>query len=281
MSLSNKRKSLFATIAGSIGLLLLSGRASAEFGFNLTEGVTPISKEIYGLHMYIGWVCVAIACLVYGLMAWIIVFHNRSKRPVASQFHEHALLEVVWTVIPFLILISIAIPATKAMFRTYDTSDPDLTIKVTGYQWRWKYDYIDHNFGFISSLSTPIDQLQNKTAKGENYLLEVDRPLVLPINKKVRFVITADDVIHAWWLPALGFKQDAIPGYINDAWAVIEKPGTYRGQCTEICGRGHAFMPIVVEAKTQEEFDRWVADQVALLGNPQESKIIAQSEQAK
>ncbi|CAB1277546.1 cytochrome c oxidase subunit II [Candidatus Nitrosacidococcus tergens] len=281
MSLSNKRKSLFATIAGSISLLLLSGRASAEFGFNLTEGVTPISKEIYGLHMYIGWVCVAIACLVYGLMAWIVVFHRRSKRPVASQFHEHALLEVVWTVIPFVILISIAIPATKAMFRTYDTSDPDLTVKVTGYQWRWKYDYIDHNFGFISSLSTPIDQLQNKTTKGENYLLEVDHPLVLPINKKVRFVITADDVIHAWWLPAFGFKQDAIPGYINDAWAVIEKPGTYRGQCTEICGRGHAFMPIVVEAKTQEEFDRWVTDQVALLGNPQESKVIAQSEQAK
>lgn len=260
MSLSDK-KSLFASIAGGIGLLLISGGASAEYQLNLTEGVTPTSKEIYDLHMYIFWICVAIGVLVYGIMAWSIYYHRKSKGAKASQFHENTVLEVVWTVIPFLILIAVAVPATSAMFRAYNTSDPDITIKVTGYQWRWHYDYLDHGFGFTSTLTTPMEQIENKAPKGENYLLEVDNPLVLPINKKIRFAITSDDVNHAWWLPAFGFKQDAIPGYINDAWAVIEKPGIYRGQCTELCGRGHAFMPIVVEAKTEKEFDQWVADQ--------------------
>ncbi|ADE13282.1 cytochrome c oxidase, subunit II [Nitrosococcus halophilus Nc 4] len=262
MGVSDKR-SLFTVIAGAIGLFLMSGNASAELAVNLTEGITPSSKEIYDLHMLIFWVCVGIGLLVYGIMAWSIYHHRKSKGVVASQFHENTTLEVLWTVIPFVILISIAVPATSAMIRLYDASDSELTIKVTGYQWRWRYDYVDHGFGFMSSLSTPFDQITNKSPKGENYLLEVDNPLVLPVNKKVRFVITADDVIHAWWVPALGFKQDAIPGFINEAWAVIEEPGIYRGQCTELCGRGHGYMPIVVEAKTQEEFDKWVSSQKA------------------
>lgn len=266
MGLSDKR-SLFAAIMGGIGLFLVCGSASAELGLNLTEGVTPTSKAIYGLHMYILWVCVGIGTLVYGIMAWSIYHHRKSRGAKASQFHENTVLEVVWTVIPFLILISVAVPATSAIIRLYDTSNPDLTIKVTGYQWRWRYDYMDHGFGFVSSLSTPFDQIENKAPKGEHYLYEVDHPLVLPVNKKVRFIITSDDVNHAWWLPAFGFKQDAIPGFINDAWAVIEKPGTYRGQCVELCGRGHGFMPIVVEAKTQQEFDKWLAEHKVALAD--------------
>ncbi|QBQ53730.1 cytochrome c oxidase subunit II [Nitrosococcus wardiae] len=266
MGVSDKR-SLFTVIAGAIGLFLIGGNANAELAVNLTEGITPSSKEIYGLHMLIFWVCVGIGLLVYGVMAWSIYHHRKSKGVVASQFHENTTLEIVWTVIPFVILLSIAVPATSAMIRLYDASDSELTIKVTGYQWRWRYDYVDHGFGFMSNLSTPFDQIANKSPKGENYLLEVDNPLVLPINKKVRFVITADDVIHAWWVPALGFKQDAVPGFINEAWAVIEEPGTYRGQCTELCGRGHGYMPIVVEAKTQEEFDKWVSSQKAAQPN--------------
>jgi cytochrome c oxidase subunit II len=267
MGVSDKR-SLFAVIAGGIGLFLASGNAGAEMSLNLTRGVTPSSEEIYGLHMLIFWICVGIGVLVYGVMAWTIYHHRKSKGVQASQFHEHTTLEVVWTVIPFLILITIAVPATSTMIRLYDTSEADLTVKVTGYQWRWQYDYVDHDINFMSSLATPFDQIENRAPKGENYLLEVDNPLVLPINKKVRFVITANDVIHAWWVPALGFKQDAIPGFINEAWANIKEPGVYRGQCAELCGRGHAYMPIVVEAKTEEDFEKWVAERkVALAGD--------------
>lgn len=261
MGVSDK-KSLFTAIAVSIALFLVSGSAGAEMALNLTKGVTPTSQEIYHLHMLIFWISVGIGILVYGIMAWSIYHHRKSKGAVASQFHENTTLEVVWTIIPFVILIAIAVPSTTAMIRTYDTvAGSDMTIKVTGYQWRWRYDYIDYEFGFMSNLTTPLAQINNKVPKDEHYLLEVDNPLVLPINKKIRFVITADDVIHAWWLPALGFKQDAIPGFINEAWAIIEEPGTYRGQCTELCGRGHGFMPIVVVAKTQEEFDKWVSAQ--------------------
>lgn len=262
MGVSDKR-SLFMVVAGSIVLLLVSGSAGAAWEVNLTKGVTPTSKEIYHLHMLIFWICVGIGLLVYGLMAWSIYHHRKSKGAVASQFHENTTLEALWTIIPFAILIAIAVPATSAMIRIYDSSASDLTIKVTGYQWRWRYDYVDQGFGFMSNLATPLAQINNKAPKDEHYLLEVDNPLVLPINKKIRFVITSDDVIHAWWLPAFGFKQDAVPGFINEAWAVIEEPGTYRGQCTELCGRGHGFMPIVVVAKTQEEFDKWVSTQKA------------------
>lgn len=262
MGVSDKR-SLFMVVAGSIALLLVSGSVGAAWEVNLTKGVTPTSKEIYSLHMLIFWICVGIGILVYGLMAWSIYHHRKSKGAVASQFHENTTLEALWTIIPFAILIAIAVPATSAMIRIYDSSESDLTIKVTGYQWRWRYDYVDHGFGFMSNLATPLAQINNKAPKDEHYLLEVDNPLVLPINKKIRFVITSDDVIHAWWLPAFGFKQDAVPGFINEAWAVIKEPGTYRGQCTELCGRGHGFMPIVVKAKTQEEFDKWVSAQKA------------------
>ncbi len=262
MGVSDKR-SLFTAIAGSIALFLASGSASAAMGLNLTKGVTPASQEIYHLHMLIFWICVGIGLLVYGIMAWSIYHHRKSKGAVASQFHENTTLEVVWTIIPFVILIAIAVPATATMFRIYDTSESELTIKITGYQWRWRYDYVDYGFGYMSSLSTPLAQINNKEPKDEHYLREVDNPLILPVNKKIRFVMTSDDVIHAWWVPALGFKQDAVPGFINEAWAVIEKPGVYRGQCAELCGRWHGYMPVVVKAKTQEEFDKWVSTQKA------------------
>ncbi|ADJ29817.1 cytochrome c oxidase subunit II [Nitrosococcus watsonii] len=274
------RQSLFATIIGGTGLFLVSGNACAELDLNLTRGVTPTSEEIYDLHMLIFWVCVGVGILVYGVMAWSIYHHRKSKGAVASQFHENLTLEVTWTIIPLLILIAVAVPATSAMVRIYDSSASDLTIKVTGYQWRWHYEYVDHDFGFTSSLSTPFDQIVNKAPKGEHYLLEVDNPLVLPTDKKVRFVITADDVNHAFWVPAFGFKQDAIPGFINEAWAVIQEPGIYRGQCAELCGRGHGYMPIVVEAKTPEEFDKWMAESKAALSG-EGAKAVIQSAQAE
>lgn len=276
MGMSDKR-GLFAAIMGGMGLFLVSGSASAEMAINLTKGVTPTSHAIYGIHMYVFWICVGIAVLVYGIMAWSIYHHRKSRGAKASQFHENTVLEVLWTVIPLLILISIAVPATSAIVRLYDTSGADLTIKVTGYQWRWRYDYVDYGFGFVSSLSTPYDQIINKAPKDEHYLREVDHPLVLPVNKKVRFVITSDDVNHAWWVPEFGFKQDAIPGFINDAWATIEKPGTYRGQCAELCGRGHGFMPIVVVAKTQKEFDKWVSEHKVAQSSGKDGSDIAQS----
>lgn len=278
--MSDKR-SLFMTIAGSIALLLISGNASAAWEFNLPKGVTPTSHQLYDLHMLIFWVCVAIGLLVYGLMAWSIYRYRKSKGAVASDFHENTTIEVVWTVIPFIILIAVAVPATATMFRIYDTSESELTIKITGYQWRWGYDYLDYGFGFVSSLSTPIAQIHNKVSKDEHYLREVDNPLVLPTDTKIRFVMTSADVIHAWWVPAIGFKRDAVPGFIADAWAVIKKPGVYRGQCAELCGRWHAFMPIVVKAKTPEEFDKWVATQTTNKVASKETAEVASKEVAE
>jgi cytochrome c oxidase subunit 2 len=255
------KKGLLGSL-GAAALLLWAGGAAAGFGeLNMRPGVTPISHDVYHLHMAILWVCVAIGVVVFGTMFISILRHRKSRGAVAAQFHESTLIEILWTIIPFVILVSIAIPATKTLIAMENPSDADLTIKVTGYQWRWRYDYPDSGISFFSNLSTPQDEIDNKAPKGKEYLLQVDHPLVLPINKKVRFLTTGNDVIHSWWVPALGWKKDAIPGYINESWARIEKPGTYRGQCAELCGKGHGFMPIVVVAKTEADYAKWVKEQ--------------------
>ena len=241
--------------------MLNASIASAEYGLNLPRGVTPISQQAYDMHMLIFWVCVAIAVVVFGAMFISILNHRKSKGAVASQFHESTTVEILWTVVPFLILIGMAIPATKALVNMEDTSNSDLSIKVTGYQWKWGYEYIDDDISFISSLTTPHEQIYNQAPKGDNYLLEVDKPLVIPVNKKVRLLITSNDVIHAWWVPTLGMKKDAIPGFINSMWIKVEKEGTYRGQCAELCGKDHGFMPIVVVAKNDADYAQWVKDQ--------------------
>jgi len=245
-----------------VGVVLLfwSVAAAAEFGLNMPEGVTEISKEVYNLHMLIFWICVWIGVVVFGVMFYSIYHHRKSRGAVAAQFHESTAVEIVWTVIPMLILIGMAIPATRALIAMEDTSEPDLTIKVTGYQWKWHYDYLDEDISFFSTLSTPREQIYNALDKGENYLLEVDNPLVVPVGKKIRILTTAADVLHSWWVPELGWKRDAIPGFINENWTRIEKPGVYRGQCAELCGKDHGFMPVVVIAKTEQEYQRWVAE---------------------
>ncbi len=229
--------------------------------FNLIPGVTPISQDIYNLHMTIFLICVAIAMVVFGVLIYSLIYHRKSKRHKAVPFHSHQTIEWAWAIIPFLILIAMAIPATQVLMRMNDESKSDVNIKITGYQWKWRYTYLDNNIDFFSNLSTPIDQLEGKTAKNQWYLLEVDKPLVIPIHKKIRFLVTSNDVVHSWWVPAFGVKRDAIPGFIHEAWARVDKPGIYRGQCAELCGIHHAFMPIVVIAMTQADFEKWVAEQ--------------------
>lgn len=228
---------------------------------NMYRGVTPISKDIYYLHMVGMTVCIIIGIVVFGVMIYSLIHHRKSKGYKSASFHDNTRLEIVWSIIPFLILIGLAIPATKVLVRMDDTADSEVTIKIVGYQWRWQYQYLDQGISFFSNLSTPYDQIQNKKTKGEWYLLEVDKPLVLPVNKKIRFLVTSNDVIHSWWVPELGIKRDAIPGFMYEAWARIEKPGIYRGQCAELCGINHGFMPIVVKALPNEEFEQWVAQQ--------------------
>lgn len=201
--------------------------------------------------------------VVFGLMFYSILKHRKSVGHKAAQFHENHWLEVIWTIIPVIILVCMAYPATKTILAMKDTAEADMSIKITGYQWKWGYDYIDQEVKFISTLATSQDQIHNKEEKGEDYLLEVDNPMVVPVGKKVRLLITAEDVIHAWWIPAFGVKQDAIPGFMKEAWIRVEKPGTYRGQCAELCGKEHGYMPIVVEAMEQAEYDAWIVAQKA------------------
>jgi len=247
-------------------LLLVSVPVMADLELNLRPGVTETSERVYDLHMLVMWICVAIGVVVYGVLAYSILRHRKSRGVKPATFHESTKVEVVWTIIPILILVGIAIPATKALIALEDTGDYDMSIKVTGYQWKWHYTYLDNDIDFYSSLAGPSRDAAILDSGVDpdsvpHYLLDVDHPLVIPVNKRIRFLITADDVIHSWWVPDLGWKQDAIPGYVNTAWTEVSEPGVYRGQCAELCGRGHGFMPIVVEAKTQAEFDQWVADQ--------------------
>lgn len=240
--------------------MLNTQSVSAKMDLNLPKGVTSISEDIYHLHMIIFYICCAIGVVVFGVMIYSLIYHRKSVGHTAATFHESTKIEILWTIIPFVILISMAIPATKVLIHIADTKNSDMTVKVTGYQWKWKYDYLDEDFGFFSNLATPTEAIENKVPKGEFYLREVDHPLVLPVNKKIRFLFTAQDVIHSWWVQDLGFKKDTVPGFINENWTVIEKPGTYRGQCAELCGVNHGYMPIVIEAKTQEDYDAWLQE---------------------
>nr|WP_081475666.1 cytochrome c oxidase subunit II [Microbulbifer agarilyticus] len=235
----------------------------ARWGVNMTQGVTEVSRTTYDLHMLIFWICVAIGVVVFGVMFYSMWRHRKSKGYQAAQFHESTLVELAWTIVPTLILIGMAIPATKTLYDIYDTKEADLDIMITGYQWKWKYDYMGSDVSFFSNLSTPQSQINNQQPKAANYLLEVDEPLVVPINKKIRFLITANDVIHAWWVPDLAVKKDAIPGFVNESWTRIEEPGIYRGQCAELCGKDHGFMPIVVKAVPEDEYHSWLNDRAA------------------
>ena len=234
--------------------------ARADWEWKFQPPVSAMAEQIVGLHEYIMWICVAIFVGVFGVMFYSLFKHRKSIGHQAVQFHENTLVEIVWTVIPFLILLFMAYPATKTILAMHDTSAPDMTIKVTGYQWKWGYDYLQEGFGFYSNLATPLAQIENREPKGEHYLLEVDNPLVVPIGAKVRMLITAGDVIHSWWMPAFGVKQDAIPGFVRDTWFRADKVGIYRGQCAELCGKEHGFMPIVVEVKSKDDYAKWVDD---------------------
>ncbi|GGA88488.1 hypothetical protein GCM10011369_33270 [Neiella marina] len=234
-----------------------------DMPLNLSQGVTNISEQVYDLHMTIFYICCIIGFIVFGAMFYSIVRHRKSRGVKPANFHESTKVEILWTAIPFLILIGMAIPATKTLIAMENSDDAELTIQVTGSQWKWHYKYFEHDLEFYSVLATPKKQIENKLAKGDNYLLEVDRPLVIPTNTKVRFLMTSDDVIHSWWVPEFAVKKDANPGFINEAWTNVPKAGIYRGQCAELCGKDHGFMPVVVIAKEQADFDAWLAEQVA------------------
>ena len=251
------------TLASLSLLLTASGQALAELRFNLQDPQTIVAHEIYDLHNVILGICTLIFIVVFGAMLWAIIKHRKSVGHRAEQFHENTTVEILWTVIPFLILVGMAYPSTKTLLIMRDTAGADMTIKATGYQWKWRYDYLEDDVSFYSSLATPRDQIQNQAPKGENYLLEVDNPVVVPVGKRVRLLTTANDVIHSWWVPAFGVKQDAIPGFVRDAWFRVDTPGTYRGQCAELCGKEHGFMPVVVEAVPEDKYKEWVAQQKA------------------
>jgi cytochrome c oxidase subunit 2 len=255
-------------ILGSGLLCVLAEPALAEWAVNLPRGVSPISQEVYRLHMIIFWICVVIGVAVFGVMFWSIFHHRKSRGAKPATFHENHVVEIVWTIIPFFILIGMAVPAAKTLIEMEDTRNADVTIKVTGYQWMWNYEYMDEGITFFSRLDSNNNKARQLRSgidpfQVPNYLLDVDKPLVLPVNKKIRILTTANDVIHAWWVPELGGKKDAIPGYINEMWTLIQEPGIYRGQCAELCGKDHAYMPIVVRAVSEEEYARWLAEQKA------------------
>ncbi len=255
-------KSIFHRIV--LALILSPIAAFADWGLNMRPGVTPISQEIYHMHMVSLWVVTIIGIIVFSVMFWSIFHHRKSKGVKPAKFSHSTTVEIIWTIIPLAIILSLAVPATKLLIKMDDTSDAQVTVKATGYQWKWKYDYLDEDLTIYSVLdenSTEVSQLNSgkNPMELENYLIDVDEPIVLPINTKIRILTTANDVIHSWWVPDLGWKRDAIPGFINDNWAIIEKPGVYRGQCTEICGKGHGYMPIVIKAVEMNEYKTWVA----------------------
>lgn len=251
-----------------IGLMLSAGVAQAAYTFNLVQGVTKLSHEVYQIHMIALWICVITGGVVFGVMFYSIYHHRKSKGHQAHQFHENTTVEIIWTIIPTIILVIMAIPATKAMIDMDHTQDADITIKVTGWQWKWEYEYLDEDIHFFSSLDKQSNQARALNSGIDprtvpHYLLNVDNPVVIPTNAKIRFLFTAADVLHSWWVPDLGWKKDTVPGFINEAWTMVETPGTYRGQCAELCGKDHAFMPIVLVVKEQKDYDQWVKQQKA------------------
>jgi len=253
--------SLSGRLAASAVMLTVAQAVSAQSRYNLQPPVTSVAEQIYDLHTLMLIICLVIFVAVFGVMFWSVFKHRKSRGAVAANFHENTSVEIVWTIIPVFILVGMAWPATKTIIDMRDTSDPEITIKATGYQWKWGYDYLQgegQGIRFISNMSTPRDQIRGVEEKGENYLLEVDNPLVVPVGTKVRMLITANDVIHSWWVPAFGVKQDAIPGFIRDTWFLAKEEGIYRGVCAELCGRDHAFMPIEVHVVSATQYSDWV-----------------------
>lgn len=270
--------SLFGRLAASGLMLVAAQNAFAQAKYNLQEPVTPVATQIYDLHTLMLIICVVIFILVFGVMFYSIFAHRKSKGAVAAHFHENTTVEVLWTIIPVFILVGMAWPATKTIIDMRDASSADITIKATGYQWKWGYDYVvgeGEGLSFVSTLITPRGQIENREAKGDNYLLEVDNPVVVPVGKKVRVLLTANDVIHAWWVPALGIKQDAVPGFIRDAWFRADKEGVYRGVCAELCGRDHAFMPIEVHVVSEQAYSEWVASKKPVEVASSDSAVVA------
>jgi cytochrome c oxidase subunit 2 len=264
----NKQNTVIVAIAVMAALcvatwLLLAAPALTGNAVNMTRGVTPMSVNHYELHMTILWVCIVIGVLVFTAMFTSIVLHRKSRGHEAAKFTHSTKAEITWTVIPVLILVIMAIPATSALIRMESPSGAEMTVKITGFQWKWKYEYLDDGISFVSSLDSQSNAARQRDSgidpeAVDNYLLNVDNRLVLPVGKKIKFLITADDVLHAWWVPDFGWKRDAIPGYINEGWVIIERPGVYRGQCAELCGKDHGFMPIVVEAMEEPAYQAWV-----------------------
>ncbi len=260
----NRIKRLAGRGAIALALLVIASPALAEWVLNMPEGVTSTSREVYSLHMQIFYIVVVIGVLVFGAMIFSIVRHRKARGVKPAQFHHSTGVEIVWTIIPFLILVSMAVPASTTLIDMYDTSGADMRVKVTGYQWKWHYKYMDEDVAFYSTLATDSNYARRlgsgvDPTSVENYLREVDNRLILPTNTRIKFLMTSNDVIHSWWVPELGWKKDTVPGYINETWTEIQEPGVYRGKCAELCGRGHGFMPVVVEAVEPERFQEWLA----------------------
>ncbi|MGB2053979.1 MAG: cytochrome c oxidase subunit II [Porticoccaceae bacterium] len=257
-----RAQALFLGLLSPVIALVMAGSVSAESAMrqlNMPQGVTEVSQAAYDIHMIMMWICTVIGIAVFGFMFYVMYAHRKSRGAVAANFHENHVVELIWTIVPALILIVMAIPATSALLKVYDTENADIDIKVTGYQWKWQYEYIGEGVKYMSELRTSQDEIYGRTPKGEHYLREVTEPLVIPVGKKVRFLITGNDVIHSWWVPDFGVKRDAVPGLFTAAWAKTDKPGVYVGECTELCGLGHAFMPVVVEVKEEAEYNEWLA----------------------
>ena len=268
-----------------ISLFGLGTVVHADYTLNMPVGVTELSRETYGLHMMVIYICAAIGLVVFGAMFYSIYAFRKEKHPVAADFHENTKIEILWTVIPFLILIAMVYPATELTIKHYDTANAEMTIKVTGFQWRWRYDYVDEGFGFMSSLKAESNTARQMDSgidprRVQNYLQDVDHPLVIPVNTKIKFLMTAADVVHSWWVPDFGWKRDAIPGFITDAWASVDKVGIYRGACAELCGRDHGFMPIVVDVRSKEDYQAWLAEKKAVLEkeNAQADRVWSKNE---
>jgi cytochrome c oxidase subunit 2 len=261
-----RAQALFLGLLSPVIALAMAGNVSAESAtrqLNMPQGVTEVSQAAYDIHMIMMWICTVIGVAVFGFMFYVMYAHRKSRGAVAANFHENHVVELIWTIVPALILIVMAIPATSALLKVYDTENADIDIKVTGYQWKWQYEYLGEGVKYMSELRTSQDEIYGRAPKGEHYLREVTEPLVIPTGKKVRFLITGNDVIHSWWVPDFGVKRDAVPGLFTAAWAKTDKPGTYVGECTELCGLGHAFMPVVVEVKEEAEYNEWLAGKKA------------------
>tara|TARA_B100000700_G_scaffold77825_1_gene87371 strand:- start:803 stop:1954 length:1152 start_codon:yes stop_codon:yes gene_type:complete len=258
------RKLVTKLALASSSVIPLSVYSAENSDYNMPVGVTEVSQSIFGLHMLIFWICVVIGVIVFGIMFWSMWKYRKSKGAVAADFDDHFWLEIGWTVAATAVLVWMAVPSTQVMVKAYDDAEGEINILVTGHQWKWHYEYMEDEVSFFSNLSTSQEEIDNKVPKGEFYLTEVDEPLVIPINTRVRFLITGNDVIHSWWVPDFAVKQDAIPGFINTAWTNVPKPGIYRGACTELCGIKHAFMPVVVRAVERETYDAFIAEKAAL-----------------